>query len=370
MYRQGNKMQRLIFGLLFVGLFGFFLAHPAYAEDDAPPLPYDATTFVEPEDSELISRLWYGRLADFTNVYNAPSFNSTIVRNVGDGYLFSSLMQMQEAEGVKWYQINPNEWVIANNITLATPSKFQGFEIAKPPERSFGWVVIGHTRPSSEPGSEPNPEFDRLYRYTFFEVHEAAVDDEEWIWYRVDDERWIRQTDVSLVDVSPRPHDVPKDAFWTEIDLYEQTIAAYEGDRMVYASLISSGLNRWPTREGLFQVEEQYPRVKMSGAEGKVDYYFVEDVPHTMFFDMQLGIAMHGAYWHDRFGYKHSHGCVNMPPLDSEWVYEWSQDADDALWVWVHESDPMVIFRNTNRGKPAPDQPQPRINRGMLLEAH
>ena len=51
---------------------------------------------------------------------------------------------------------------------------------------------------------------------------------------------------------------------------------------------------------------------KMSGAEGKVDDYFIEDVPHTMFFDND--IALHGAYWHDRFGYKHSHGCVNMPP--------------------------------------------------------
>jgi lipoprotein-anchoring transpeptidase ErfK/SrfK len=88
----------------------------------------------------------------------------------------------------------------------------------------------------------------------------------------------------------------------------------------------------------------------MSGAEGKVDYYLVEDVPHTMFFDIPNEIALHGAYWHDRFGYKHSHGCVNMPPLDAEWVFNWSADTapintqatdDEGLWVWVHTSDPQ-----------------------------
>lgn len=115
---------------------------------------------------------------------------------------------------------------------------------------------------------------------------------------------------------------------------------------MVFATLVSSGLNRWPTYEGTFQVDPQYRYVaeKMSGAEGRVDYYFVEDVPHTMYFDKLNEIALHGAYWHDRFGYKHSHGCVNMPPQDSEWVFYWSEKAENDLWVHVHTSDPLVYF--------------------------
>jgi hypothetical protein len=32
---------------------------------------------------------------------------------------------------------------------------------------------------------------------------------------------------------------------------------------MVYATLISSGLNRWPTHEGLFQVWEHWYEYKM-----------------------------------------------------------------------------------------------------------
>jgi lipoprotein-anchoring transpeptidase ErfK/SrfK len=114
---------------------------------------------------------------------------------------------------------------------------------------------------------------------------------------------------------------------------------------MVYAGLVSSGLNRWPTYEGLFQVFSSYYQAKMSGAEGKVDYYFIEDVPYTMYFDRKNEIALHGAYWHDRYGYKHSHGCVNMPPRDAEWVYYWSDGAPNDLWVWVHTSEPMEYFR-------------------------
>ena len=82
----------------------------------------------------------------------------------------------------------------------------------------------------------------------------------------------------------------------------------------------------------------------MSGAEGLVDYYFIEDNNHIMYFDPDMEIALHGAFWHDRFGYKHSHGCVNMVPTDAEWVYNWSAQAENDLWVWVHTSDPNHYF--------------------------
>ena len=40
------------------------------------------------------------------------------------------------------------------------------------------------------------------------------------------------------------------------------------------------------------------------------DFYYLEDVPWTMYFDEAR--ALHGAYWHNGFGYPHSHGCVNL----------------------------------------------------------
>ena len=311
------------------------VGHVCTTEEDQP-------TFVEPEpfSDSVIERATYARLGDLIDVYSGPSSSAPVERNVGDGFLFSTIQNVVESEGQTWYTINPDEFVRAEDLRLVNDSEFTGFMITQQPERPFGWLLVD-VKPSREPGAEPEAGTPKLERYTFFEVYGAETiqeEDGEWIWYDIGSGYWIRQTFVSLIDVSPRPEEVDEDEFWVEVDLYEQSFAAYEGDQMVYAGLVSSGLNRWPTNEGLFQVWDRHMQTKMSGAEGKVDYYFIEDVPHTMFFDDE--IALHGAYWHDRFGYKHSHGCVNMPPRAAEWIFYWSEESPNDLWVWVHTSDP------------------------------
>lgn len=295
---------------------------------------------VEPENS-LLPYQTYARLNDNINVYSGPSLGAPIVRNVGDGYLFSTVEGTVENEGRTWYIINPGEYVKAEDVRLHADSEFAGYEIHEQPERPFGWMLVDFA-PSRTPGMAPLESTPKLHRYDFFQVYDAFTADDGWIWYNIGGGWWIRQTYVSIVDPNPRPEGVGENEYWVEIDLYEQSFAAYEGDRMVYAGLVSSGLNRWPTNEGLFQVWDRWRKTKMSGAEGKVDYYFIEDVPYTMFFDND--IALHGAFWHDRFGYKHSHGCVNMPPRDAEWVFNWSENAPHDLWVWVHTSNPNHYF--------------------------
>lgn len=300
-------------------------------------------TFVRPEPfaNSILPFQRYARLNDLIDVYSAASMDSPVVRNVGDGFLFSTLNYSVESEGRLWYEMNYGEWVRAEDLKLAKMSEFTGMEIHGWPERPFGWMVADYWY-SLEPGAEPPVNAVKLPRYTFLEVYDAVEDDEGWLWYNIGGGRWMRQTYVSLVDPDPRPAEIAEDEYWVEIDLYEQTFAAYVGNQMVYAGLVSSGLNRWPTYEGLFQVWDRHLKTKMSGAEGKIDYYFIEDVPHTMFFDND--IALHGAFWHDRFGYKHSHGCVNMPPRDAEWIFYWSEGAPNDLWVWVHTSDPQHYF--------------------------
>ena len=317
---------------------------PGSATCSAESLP-DSQTFVTPEtiDDTLLGRRVYARLVDNANVYPEPSRGVAPVRNVGDGFLYVTVNYWEKINGETWYQINNGEFVHEDDILQIPASDFRGVAIIQQPQRPFGWVVQD-VQPSSQPDGEPNPALAELPRFTFFEIFEVMVGQDDWLWYDIGDGRWIRQTFVSIVNVSPRPDDVGPNDFWTEVDLYEQTFAAYEGDQMVYATLISSGLNRWPTREGLFQVWERFGEYKMSGAEGKVDYYFLEDVPYIMYFDQLNSIALHGTYWHDRYGFKHSHGCVNMPILDAEWVFNWSAEASNDLWVWVHTSDPNDSF--------------------------
>jgi hypothetical protein len=63
-----------------------------------------------------------------------------------------------------------------------------------------------------------------------------------------------------------------------------------------------------------------------------------------------LAIALHGAFWHGRFGQVRSHGCVNLAPADARWLFFWvrpelpegwhgvtSTDENPGTRVYVHE---------------------------------
>jgi hypothetical protein len=35
-------------------------------------------------------------------------------------------------------------------------------------------------------------------------------------------------------------------------------------------------------------------------------------------------VALHAAFWHQRFGRVRSHGCVNLAPADAHWLFDWT----------------------------------------------
>jgi lipoprotein-anchoring transpeptidase ErfK/SrfK len=132
---------------------------------------------------------------------------------------------------------------------------------------------------------------------------------------------------------------------WISIDLYEQTVIVYRDETPIFATLVSTGLERWPTREGLLHIYYRHLREHMSGGVPGDDFYYLEEVPWTMFFDE--GRALHGAYWHDGFGYRRSHGCVNLSITDAHWLYSLvaenmgsrsSPDRENGPAVYVYSS--------------------------------
>ena len=44
------------------------------------------------------------------------------------------------------------------------------------------------------------------------------------------------------------------------------------------------------------------------------------------------GYALHGAYWHDKFGKVRSHGCINLAPPDAAWLFEWTEPHVPMGW--------------------------------------
>lgn len=114
---------------------------------------------------------------------------------------------------------------------------------------------------------------------------------------------------------------------WIQIDLTRQRLIAWEGNKAVYAVIVSTGKRSTPTRTGTFRVYTKYRETRMIGPG-----YDVPDVPYTMYYDG--GMAIHGAYWHNLFGTPVSHGCTNVAVNHAKWLFEW---ASVGTPVVVHE---------------------------------
>ncbi len=69
--------------------------------------------------------------------------------------------------------------------------------------------------------------------------------------------------------------------------------------------------------------------------------YYVNRVPWVMFFHNDQ--ALHGAFWHDRFGAGASHGCVNLAPRDARALFDWATPQlpfPDTRYVYASKYNP------------------------------
>lgn len=118
---------------------------------------------------------------------------------------------------------------------------------------------------------------------------------------------------------SSRPN--PASQKWIEVNLSSQTLVAYEGQQPVFHTLVSTGIWQYPTIVGTFSIYVKYESADMSGGTGD-DAYFLPGVPYVMYFYGNYGL--HGTYWHNNFGRPMSHGCVNLPTPDAQWLFGWA----------------------------------------------
>ncbi len=110
------------------------------------------------------------------------------------------------------------------------------------------------------------------------------------------------------------------------VDVGQQMLFAYDGDALFMEEPISTGLEFTPTPRGTFTVFKMTPSRFMQGPIPGVSeqVYDLPGVPWNLYFT-EGGAVIHGAYWHDSFGKKWSHGCVNMPPQKAKALYEWAE---------------------------------------------
>jgi hypothetical protein len=158
--------------------------------------------------------------------------------------------------------------------------------------------------------------------------------------------------DEELAPLSP---DLPFEAKRIEVSLQAQTLTAYEDDQPVYFTKVSTGIpdtNPMPnqistaTPVGRFNVFSKMPSKHMGNARltDNLDDYVLMGVPWTGFF-VETGVALHGTYWHNNFGWPMSRGCVNLRPEDAKWLFRWvtpvSQPSD---WETRGYGTEIIVF--------------------------
>jgi hypothetical protein len=114
-------------------------------------------------------------------------------------------------------------------------------------------------------------------------------------------------------------------------DLTYQTLSCLEGNTEVYFCRISSGAvfladgsasDAYATPVGDLNTHWKIISLNMSGG-GSAAGYSTPAVPWSTVIHGD-GIAIHGAFWHNDFGERRSHGCINVKPQDAKWIFRWS----------------------------------------------
>jgi len=225
------------------------------------------------------------------------------------------------------YVKNKRGWVRASP---AEYTDYQGLLFRQPPTNKFGWI-IDSTNPLKEPSSLAPIVNEELVRDSVVQVYDQ-VDAEGTTWSMIGFGKWVNRNKIRIVTPRTEPPEGVDNGRWIEVNLYEQTLSVYENYRLIFATLVSTGYDPFFTQPGLFKIREKHELETMEGAfaEGKTDYYYLENVPWTMYYDGPR--ALHGAYWRSKLGSELSHGCVNLSIGDSHWLYNWAEIGD---WVYV-----------------------------------
>lgn len=289
-----------------------------------------------PQDRSTLSSYSFWRVIHASpDVFDAPG--GTVVRQIPSGFNFVRVINTS-VDG--WVQIATGEWMLEDDVEYRRASTFSGVRILNGLEDRFAWA-LGTLYTSAYPGGPQDVDNGRLlFRYDMVNIFAEALDEDEWRWYMVGPDQWINQRMVSKVFRIEPPEGVT--GRWVAVDLYEQTLVAYEDETPVFATVIATGLPGTDTREGLFTVWARLDRDRMSGFVGAPNGYDLQSVPWVMYFDRD--ISLHGTYWHDDFGYRRSRGCVNLSISDARYLYEWfngatpNEDGEIINYVYVWAS--------------------------------
>jgi hypothetical protein len=255
---------------------------------------------------------------------------SLLRMRMGRGF-YVSIDRTETVEGRRFYRTIRGAYVPAGAVTEASPPAMRGVVLGGRWALPLGFVYRGGVRSLSRDTVRGvlrmAGEVDRL---TPLPLGEEIVVRQNHRFRVGDRGRIVREDAMRIARPIERPSTVPAGSRWVHVDLGEQTLVAYEGDRPVFATMVSTGREGFGTPTGTFRIQSKHVSTTMDDPAAGAEAYSIEDVPWTMYFEGSY--ALHAAFWHDRFGRPRSHGCVNLAPADARWLFEFTGPELPAGW--------------------------------------
>jgi lipoprotein-anchoring transpeptidase ErfK/SrfK len=242
-----------------------------------------------------------------------------------------------------WYKTTAALVAPADRLAIREPPLFKGIELTGPEPIQPAAFILGTKawKYDVDPDKRHATPTAPVERFTGAVLTGRVVPIGNTVFRETKDGWWMRTLDGTYTDPGPPPPGLSKDEKWIDVNLTRQTLVAFEGDRPVYATLVSTGRRgRDPndkahdhqTVQGSFRIREKHVSITMDGdgpAPGDMPYS-IEDVPYVMYFEGSY--ALHGAFWHSNFGREQSHGCVNLAPHDAKRLFFWTEPLLPQGW--------------------------------------
>lgn len=261
-----------------------------------------------------------------------------------------------------WYKTTKGMVAPKDRFAPVVASGFQGVELGPELELPIAWGYgATKTRPRYviDAGQKPRQAGSFQRRVAIpLSGEEVELGDKRYVKTRDGD--WLRADHVRIATAPKVPDGVRGDERWIHVDLHTQTLVALAGSTPVYATLVSSGKesddpekdHRSPIGE--WTLREKHVTTTMDGdgtAAGDLPYS-IEDVPYAMYF--QGSYALHGAFWHENFGVRMSHGCINLAPLDAKYLFFFTGPAVRRGWHGAWSGNGQGGARLVIDGPPPP----------------
>lgn len=149
---------------------------------------------------------------------------------------------------------------------------------------------------------------------------------------------WLPASSLRIARVREDPAGFARNGRkWIDVSIKQQLLVAYEGEKPVFATLVSTGRGELSDPEkthatvrGTYMIHAKHVSGTMDGDEDTRESFDLHDVPYIQYF--YKGYALHGAYWHDDFGKVRSHGCINLAPHDAAWLFDWTDPQVPDGW--------------------------------------